>query len=294
MFRNTPLNALRALESCARYCSLTRAGEELGVTPSAIRYQIRQLEYLVGKPLFRRNGPKLEVLPIVTAIMDQMQTSLKGLNDVHKALQTPQFNTLNICVDISFSILWLTPNLPDFKKSYPELDVNLLSPIGGIRQTIDDIDIEISAHFTPENSTAYILTDEIFTPLCSPSYLTNHAKLGDIENGRLLDIEPLNDNDPYPNWDQWGTQFKLDKNLQRNSYSLAVLAIQAAVNGEGVVLASELLTRDLIALKSLICPSEMFEKSLRCNRYAKIRNPNNQNAQLFLSWLSAKLESERN
>ena len=43
-----PLNALRAFTVAARHRSLTRAGEELHVTPAAVGHQVRALEDYLG------------------------------------------------------------------------------------------------------------------------------------------------------------------------------------------------------------------------------------------------------
>jgi LysR family transcriptional regulator, glycine cleavage system transcriptional activator len=47
-----PLNALRAFETPARHLSLTKAAQELHVTPGALSHQIRGLEELLGLKLF--------------------------------------------------------------------------------------------------------------------------------------------------------------------------------------------------------------------------------------------------
>src|SRR5262249_40419853 len=49
-----PLASLRAVEAAARRLSFHEAAAELGVTPTAISHQIRILEDVCGKPLFRR------------------------------------------------------------------------------------------------------------------------------------------------------------------------------------------------------------------------------------------------
>ena len=49
-----PLGTLRAFEAAARHLSFKAAADELGVTPTAISHQIRQLEELCGYALFRR------------------------------------------------------------------------------------------------------------------------------------------------------------------------------------------------------------------------------------------------
>ncbi|WP_454626563.1 LysR family transcriptional regulator [Bradyrhizobium cenepequi] len=49
-----PLGSLRAFEAAARRLSFREAAAELGVTPTAISHQVRILEEICGRPLFRR------------------------------------------------------------------------------------------------------------------------------------------------------------------------------------------------------------------------------------------------
>src|SRR5260370_26607570 len=49
-----PLRALHAFEAAARHDSFAAAANELGVTPTAISHQIRQLEEACGVKLFQR------------------------------------------------------------------------------------------------------------------------------------------------------------------------------------------------------------------------------------------------
>src|SRR5947209_14049212 len=58
-----PLNALRAFEAAARHLSLTKAAQELNVTPGAISHQIRGLETLLGVELFERRARSIALTP---------------------------------------------------------------------------------------------------------------------------------------------------------------------------------------------------------------------------------------
>ena len=58
-----PLNALRAFEATARHLSLTRAADELSVSPGAISHQIRGLEALLGMQLFERRVRAIALTP---------------------------------------------------------------------------------------------------------------------------------------------------------------------------------------------------------------------------------------
>ena len=57
-----PLNALRVFDAVARHGSFTRAGTELGMTQTAVSYQIKLLEENIGEPLFLRR-PRQIMLP---------------------------------------------------------------------------------------------------------------------------------------------------------------------------------------------------------------------------------------
>ena len=59
--KNATLRQLRVFESAARHLSLTRAAEELHLTPPAISIQIRQLEGHASAELFERVGRRLKL-----------------------------------------------------------------------------------------------------------------------------------------------------------------------------------------------------------------------------------------
>lgn len=56
--RNVTLRQLAVFEAVARHLSFTRASEELHLTQPAVSMQIKQLEELVGSPLFEQLGKK--------------------------------------------------------------------------------------------------------------------------------------------------------------------------------------------------------------------------------------------
>lgn len=59
--RPPPLQLLPAFEAAARLLSFSKAAQELHLTTSAISQQIKQLETLLGQPLFRRFTRRVEL-----------------------------------------------------------------------------------------------------------------------------------------------------------------------------------------------------------------------------------------
>jgi LysR family transcriptional regulator, low CO2-responsive transcriptional regulator len=94
--KNATLRQLRVFESAARHLSLTRAAEELHLTPPAVSIQIRQLESHAKAGLFERAGRSLrltqagqEVLARAREILAQIRAAeeaIAGLAAVERGL----------------------------------------------------------------------------------------------------------------------------------------------------------------------------------------------------------------
>jgi DNA-binding transcriptional LysR family regulator len=94
--KNATLRQLRVFESAARHLSLTRAAEELHLTPPAVSIQIRQLEGHANAPLFERMGRGLkltqageEVLAHTREILAHIRASeeaIAGLGSLEQGL----------------------------------------------------------------------------------------------------------------------------------------------------------------------------------------------------------------
>ena len=83
--RLPPLHALRAFEAASRHGSMTRAADELGVTPGAISRHVRFLEVQMETQLFLRRASRLEPTAAGEALarsvgeaLDQMAEAVSG------------------------------------------------------------------------------------------------------------------------------------------------------------------------------------------------------------------------
>lgn len=94
--KNATLRQLRVFESAARHLSLTRAAEELHLTPPAVSIQVRQLEGHANAALFERVGRRLkltqageEVLAHARGILAHIRASeeaIAGLGSLEQGL----------------------------------------------------------------------------------------------------------------------------------------------------------------------------------------------------------------
>ncbi len=107
MRRLPPLTALRAFEAAARHLSFKAAADELGLTPTAISHQVRLLETVAGRALFRRRPRPLTLtsagaalFPVVRSNFETIAEAFAGLRDEAASRQSETANAdLHDCGD---------------------------------------------------------------------------------------------------------------------------------------------------------------------------------------------------
>ena len=84
--KNATLRQLRVFESAARHLSVTRAAEELHLTPPAVSIQIRQLEGHANAALFERVGRRLHLTHAGEAAAARAREILGLVRDAEEAI----------------------------------------------------------------------------------------------------------------------------------------------------------------------------------------------------------------
>lgn len=122
---------LRQLQVFRAVCdsrSYSRAAEEMALTQPAVSLQIRQLEELIGQPLFEYLGKKL-YLTVAAEALQRASADIFGrldsldmqLSDLQGSLQ----GQLNLAVESSAK--YITPHLfAAFKRQHPEVSLELV------------------------------------------------------------------------------------------------------------------------------------------------------------------------
>lgn len=261
--RLPPLNALRAFEAAGRHLSLTKAAEELHVTPAAIGHQIKALEDYLGVELFRRSNRGL-------LLTDAGQSCLPGLREgfdrlataVERARAYHHRRPLTVSVAPSFAAKWLVPRLERFRAAYPGIDVRIDASTRLVDFLREDIDLGI--RYGPGNYPGLcvdrLLTEEVF-PVCSPRLLDGPHPLrlpGDLRWHTLLHVDSAVEDSTWPDWPTWLLSAGVDDiDASRGPrFSLSSMAVQTAVEGHGVVLGSSVLVADDLAAGRLVRPFE--------------------------------------
>jgi LysR family transcriptional regulator, glycine cleavage system transcriptional activator len=179
------LTALVAFETAARYTSFARAGEELGLTPSAISRQISQLEGFVGVPLFERIRRRVVLTERGRVYAAEVEATLDRAEaaTVDVLASNERGRVLHIWTLSTLTLYWLMPRMPSFVQKNPEISFQITS-YSHPSQLSGDIDVAIH-HGEPSwpGGLLHRLMDEEIVSACSPDYV----KAIGLRNVRDLD-----------------------------------------------------------------------------------------------------------
>ena len=261
MFQHLPsTQQLRAFEASVRYFSFTHAADELNLTQSAVSHQINSLEELIGQKLFLRRNRKLLLTPAGKKLLDTVQKVLPQLQHTITALREErQHNKITISTLPSIAATWLVQKLTGLRSTFPDLDLSVLASEKPDNFSTD-VPIDLAINFThPEHESGKIrlMMDEFYLPVCAPSLLRDPA-LPLLSPQDLQHHTLIFQNDTL-GWKGWFTHHQLHHITPKHflSFNHDDLAIQAAIEGQGVALARSLMVERALEQKLLISPFDM-------------------------------------
>lgn len=256
-----PLNSLRAFEAAARHLSFTRAAEELHVTPAAVSQQVKTLEDYFNVKLFRRLTRALMLTDAGQAALPELQEGFDKLAEAGRLLQNSQDqHLLTVSVPPSFGAKWLVPRLDQFRRAHPEFEVRIDATDVTVDFRQDNADIALRyGRGRYKGLTAVPLLTESVAPVCSPALQRGGHPLlkpEDLRHHTLLHVQWRMQSESSPNWRMWlhaAAVAGVDAD-RGPRFSLDTMAVQAAIEGQGVVLTASALYQDDIASGRLIRP----------------------------------------
>lgn len=256
IIRYPPMAALRALDTAARYLNYTRAARELNVTQSAISHQIRHIEELWELRLFERRGRHLTLTPAGHALVPIVRQFLERLESTLRELKADeQRDSLRVSLLRSFAFKWLVPRLGHFNQRHPEIEVwlsttdELVDFIGGQA----DIGIRLGHGRWPGLHSVLLLREYVF-PVCSPRFLQHYGAPQQPADLLRYPLLRRYTQDITPRWRDWfrAAGVTVRKMPRGNLFSDTSMAIQAALDDQGVALARSAHVSDDLAAGRLI------------------------------------------
>lgn len=277
VYRLPPLAALRAFESAARHLSFKKAAEELHVTPAAVSLQIKTLESYLGVSLFLRLTRALELTSHGEAMLPKVREGFDCLAAAVEVTRRRCGSILAVTAPPSFAARWLLPRLPRFSAAHPDVDVRLSSSPTtvdrrGVSTVLDEAMVDprdgnsgMAIRYGTGNYPGYRV-ELIFTadcvPVCSPALLRDGTALttpDDLRHCTLIHDETIDDEERRPNWSEWLKLAGVSGIDGRKGphFSNAVLAVEAALEGQGVALALRPLVEADVAAGRLVMPFDI-------------------------------------
>lgn len=246
-----PLNALRAFEAAGRHQSFSSAAQELAVSHSSISRHVRGLEDRLGVQLFRDLPRGLALSPDGAAYLAQISPALDAIAYATEGLvETPQ-GTITVNSEPLFATKWLVPRLAAFSAVHPEVDVRLEASRHLADVTRYEADLAIRfVHPGGAYTGSELISDAPLYPFASPDLIDTP-----ITNARDLLRYPLLRDRTNGTWDVW-----FDKaggvaptEIPQLTWRMSsVLAVEAAISGQGILLVSAEVVAGEVAAGRLI------------------------------------------
>lgn len=261
--RLPPLGSLRAFEAAARHQSFKDAAAELGVTPTAISHQVRQLEAGLGVALFERHTRRVTLTAAGGALFPALCRALDGMAEAVEAVRDrPARQVATLSATVAFTAKLLVPRAGSFRAAHPGWDLRLHASDDAVDLAAGEADaaIRYGDGRYPGLAAVPLLADE-FAPLCSPRLGLTAPE--DLPGVTLIHFEwrPRARKESIPTWGSWVAKAALEcAGLDRLdpesgiTFNDEASAIDAVVAGQGVALLSTALVVRELAAGALVRP----------------------------------------
>jgi LysR family glycine cleavage system transcriptional activator len=247
-----PLNPARAFEATGRLLSISKAAEELAVTPAAVSRQVKALEEYLGVDLFERAHGRLELTSAGARYLSDLIPIFASLKEATTIMRSAgrRVRVLKIRSPATFAVRWLIPRLAGFHKLHSHIDVQLTTssaPLNFEREGIDG-GIQLGSGTWPRMKTQRLVPNEL-VPVSAPS---RKVKRQSGLKGETL----LHSMARPEDWGLWLKAAGIPEESGRRSmhYETSLLAYQAAAEGHGVAIAQKALVRKELESGTLVTP----------------------------------------
>ena len=295
--RTRPLSIgpLRTFECTARLLNFRAAAEELALSQSAVSRQIQSLEDELGVVLFLRHSRTVELTDAGIKLFRTTSALLEQLdNTVQQLRQSSKRKSIAVTTFASFASMWLIPRLANFQNIHPEIDIRIDASDKPIDLSVSDIDIAIRygpASRMPANA-VHLFADQLVA-VASPQLLRTEGPIHtptDLARYTLIEAsEPHVSHLDWLTWRHWLQAHGL-QGLQPQRwlhFNYAYQMVQAALNGQGVVLARPPLIAESLAKGDLVevLPGIRNDSPMAYWLLVGCGNPQREQVQAFCEWV---------
>jgi LysR family glycine cleavage system transcriptional activator len=253
MSRLPPLIALSYFEVAARTKSFAKAAQELNVTPAAISHQIKALEEYLGVALFVRHHRQVSLTPAARTALPELHEGFQVLGRAVDHIRSYGEDRLivTVCSEPLFATKWIVPRLHRFYAICPAAEVRLQASLNTVDRARDstfsvvdlkragvDVSVRLGYGNYADVKPQRLMGLEL-VPMCAPELATSVTGLDTLRQLQLLCDNTVTRFDESCGWKEWFKQQSSEIGaLRERRFGNGLLALEAAVTGQGVLLGS--------------------------------------------------------
>jgi LysR family glycine cleavage system transcriptional activator len=245
------LSAILAFETAARTGSLAKAADSLALTAAAVSQQIRQLEQHLGIVLFTRGKSGVTLTEQGTDYLAYVQQAFETLRIAQQHVDRQRGKEmLTLFALPALASKWLNPMIGDWLTQHPQVDIRLHATHGEVdfASSTADFALCFGDQGYPLLEKVRLFQDSV-QPVCSPQL----QAAGDWTQQPLIHVDWGKESQFLPGWYEWFNAAGLPLPQRRGlTYNLTSLAIDAAVEGQGILLGQQQLIQRELAKGTLV------------------------------------------
>ena len=294
-----PLRALQAFEAAARHHSFAAAATELGVTPTAISHQIRQLEEACGVKLFQRRPRPLMLTRAGAKLYPSLRDGFDALASAVASLaQEDAQAPLRVTSPSAFASKWLVPQLPKWRATNPTVPLEIIGTDAVLDMRAGAADVAIRyARNPPPDFVAHAVFRDIYIPVCSPNLLQRHGPIeraADLLRFPLIHYDWITGDPVAPTWRQWQDVarsvdpdfIQLEKACEL-SFREELHAIDAVIGGQGVAICSDVVVGNELKSGTLVKAHPLSLPGFGFYLVSMAHSPRAPAIETFSNWMRA-------
>ncbi|MEQ9258340.1 MAG: LysR substrate-binding domain-containing protein [Roseovarius sp.] len=248
------LNAMRVFEVAARHENFTRAGEELGLSQSAVSKHVAHLEAALGQPLFIRRHKAISLSAYGREVALAARGAFAQLSGRLASIDTGQPEQITFAADADFIQLWLLDRLFAFERQNPDLRISLAAEIAATEPPATEHHCAVIWGTGGWQGCRFelLFANQLF-PVAAPGYfdhLGRPPRMADLTKDMLI----------HDRTTSWWSSFLAAEGLTDfdpeagRVYNQTSFCLEAAAQGMGVTIGDEVTTRPYLEAGRLTCP----------------------------------------
>jgi LysR family transcriptional regulator, regulator for metE and metH len=200
MTMDLEIRHLRLVSAVADFGSLTRAGDQLHLTQSALSHQLRDIESRLGAALFLRVGKRLVLTPAGERLLASARDVLERLDRTEgeiRQMAQDRAGLIRLSTECYTCYHWLPPLLAKYRPAFPRVDVQI--DVAATHRPLERMlagKLELAIVSSPVKDrrlTVRPLFDDELVVIASPEHRfagQTHVKLAEIREETLFVYPP--------------------------------------------------------------------------------------------------------